>query len=132
MNNRNRPHLGRSRTFLGCAEVELRAVLGPRPLARAGFRVGKAELAGRGRRRAVEAIHSDRRAHRKSGLWRETRVNLLAFDGGRYLVAPRGEAQWVRNLRVAGNGQPRVGCRVQSFEAQEVDEGARSLCCAPT
>ena len=26
-------------------------------------------------------------------------MNLLTFDGGRYLVAPRGTTQWVRNLR---------------------------------
>ena len=58
---------------------------------------------------------------RKSGLWRETPVNLLEFGGGHYLVAPRGETQWVRNLRVAGNGQLRIGRRVQSFEAEEVD-----------
>src|SRR6185312_5175542 len=38
---------------------------------------------------------------RKSGEWRTTPVNLLDHDGHRYLVAPRGEAQWVRNLRVA-------------------------------
>ena len=36
---------------------------------------------------------------RKSGEWRTTPVNLLTFDGARYLVAPRGTTQWVRNLR---------------------------------
>ena len=39
---------------------------------------------------------------RKSGEWRTTPVNLLTVDGTRYLVAPRGQAQWVRNLRAAG------------------------------
>ena len=34
---------------------------------------------------------------RTSGEWRTTPVNLLAYEGRRYLVAPRGEAQWVRN-----------------------------------
>jgi hypothetical protein len=29
-------------------------------------------------------------------------VNLLVFEGREYLVAPRGEAQWVRNVRAAG------------------------------
>ena len=36
---------------------------------------------------------------RTSGQVRETPVNLLTFDGQRYLVAPRGVTEWVRNLR---------------------------------
>ena len=48
---------------------------------------------------------------RTSGEWRTTPVNLLEHEGRRYLVAPRGEAQWVRNLRAAGTGQLRVGER---------------------
>ena len=39
---------------------------------------------------------------RTSGELRSTVVNLLDVDGARYLVAPRGETQWVRNLRAAG------------------------------
>ncbi|HVM67686.1 MAG TPA: nitroreductase family deazaflavin-dependent oxidoreductase [Acidimicrobiales bacterium] len=57
---------------------------------------------------------------RTSGEWRTTPVNLLDFDGRRYLVAPRGTTQWVRNLRVAGAGELRVGRRVEPFSAQEV------------
>ena len=33
---------------------------------------------------------------RKSGKWRQTPVNPLSFEGNRYLVAPRGDTQWVR------------------------------------
>ncbi len=36
---------------------------------------------------------------RKSGQPRQTPVNLLSFEGVDYLVAPRGEAEWVRNVR---------------------------------
>jgi deazaflavin-dependent oxidoreductase (nitroreductase family) len=36
---------------------------------------------------------------RKSGEARRTPVNLLEYEGRQYLVAPRGEAQWVRNVR---------------------------------
>jgi deazaflavin-dependent oxidoreductase (nitroreductase family) len=36
---------------------------------------------------------------RKSGAPRRTPVNLLEVDDRQYLVAPRGEAQWVRNVR---------------------------------
>jgi deazaflavin-dependent oxidoreductase (nitroreductase family) len=58
---------------------------------------------------------------RKSGEWRKTPVNLLELDGSQYLVAPRGQAQWVRNLRVAGTGELRVGRRVDAFRATEVE-----------
>jgi len=59
---------------------------------------------------------------RTSGAWRTTPVNLLVREGKRYLVAPRGEAQWVRNLRVAGTGQLRVGNRVEDFQARELGD----------
>ena len=57
---------------------------------------------------------------RKSGEWRTTPVNLLTVEGTRYLVAPRGQAQWVRNLRAAGQGQLRVGRRTERFTATEL------------
>ena len=57
---------------------------------------------------------------RSSGLWRETPVNLLTLDGDRYLVAPRGETQWVRNLRAVGGGELRVGRRIEAFRAEEI------------
>ena len=57
---------------------------------------------------------------RKSGEWRTTPVNLLTIETQQYLVAPRGETQWVRNLRVAGNGELRVGRRIERFRATEV------------
>jgi deazaflavin-dependent oxidoreductase (nitroreductase family) len=57
---------------------------------------------------------------RKSGEWRTTPVNLLTVQGDRYLVAPRGQAQWVRNLRAAGQGELRVGRRAERFTATEM------------
>jgi len=57
---------------------------------------------------------------RKSGEWRTTPVNPLTIDGQRYLVAPRGHTQWVRNMRVAGGGELRLGRRVERFTATEV------------
>ena len=59
---------------------------------------------------------------RKSGEWRTNPVNLLTLDGTEYLVAPRGTTQWVRNLRVAGTGELRVGRRVQAFRATELSD----------
>lgn len=36
---------------------------------------------------------------RRSGEPRQTPVNLLTFEHHHYLVSPRGEGQWVRNVR---------------------------------
>ena len=57
---------------------------------------------------------------RRTGEWRETPVKLLELDGDRLLVAPRGETQWVRNLRAAGSGELRVGRRREEFDAVEM------------
>ena len=39
---------------------------------------------------------------RRSGQPRSTVVNSVENEGVRYLVSPRGEAEWVRNVRAAG------------------------------
>jgi deazaflavin-dependent oxidoreductase (nitroreductase family) len=39
---------------------------------------------------------------RKTGRIYSTPVNLLQINGKRYLVAPRGRTQWVRNAEAAG------------------------------
>jgi deazaflavin-dependent oxidoreductase (nitroreductase family) len=57
---------------------------------------------------------------RKSGEWRRTPVNLLELEGDRYLVAPRGNTQWVRNMRAAGGGRLVLGRKVEDFKAAEV------------
>ena len=57
---------------------------------------------------------------RKTGQPRQTPVNLLTYEGERYLVAPRGHTQWVRNLRASGSGRLLVGRRAESFTATEV------------
>lgn len=57
---------------------------------------------------------------RKSGTWRDVPVNLLHLDGARYLVAPRGEVQWVHNMRAAGGGQLRLGRKVEAFTVTEI------------
>ena len=41
-------------------------------------------------------------AGRKTGRIYSTPVNILDHKGKRYLVAPRGETQWVRNARANG------------------------------
>jgi F420H(2)-dependent quinone reductase len=59
---------------------------------------------------------------RTSGEWRTAPVNVLTFEGQRYLVAPRGQTQWVRNLRVAGSGELLLGKRAEPFKAFEIGE----------
>jgi deazaflavin-dependent oxidoreductase (nitroreductase family) len=59
---------------------------------------------------------------RKTGEPRRTPVNLLTLDGSRYLVAPRGHTQWVRNLRVAGEGELLLGRRRERFVGVEVPD----------
>ena len=64
---------------------------------------------------------------RKSGEWRTTPVNLLTLDGERYLVAPRGHTQWVRNMRAAGGGELRLGRKVETFRAVEVADADKPV-----
>jgi deazaflavin-dependent oxidoreductase (nitroreductase family) len=65
---------------------------------------------------------------RSSGQPRRTPVNLLEFEGERYLVAPRGDTQWARNLRASGEGRLLVGRRGERFRASELaDEDKPAL-----
>jgi deazaflavin-dependent oxidoreductase (nitroreductase family) len=57
---------------------------------------------------------------RKTGEPRRTPVNLLTLDGSRYLVAPRGHTQWVRNMRASGGGRLLLGRRAEDFTASEL------------
>jgi deazaflavin-dependent oxidoreductase (nitroreductase family) len=59
---------------------------------------------------------------RKSGEWRSTPVNLLRYEGTDYLVAPRGQTQWVKNLRASEEGRLRLGGRTQPFHAAELSD----------
>jgi deazaflavin-dependent oxidoreductase (nitroreductase family) len=60
---------------------------------------------------------------RKSGELRTVPVNLLTVDGTRYLVAPRGETQWVRNLRAAdGKGELCLGRKCETFASAELTD----------
>ena len=59
---------------------------------------------------------------RRTGEWRTTPVNPLVVGGRRYLLSPRGHTQWVRNLRVVGTGELRLGRRVEVFGAHEVPD----------
>jgi len=49
----------------------------------------------------------------------------LDFQGKRYLVAPRGNTHWARNLRAAGEGALRMQGRTQHFRATEIPPAER-------
>lgn len=62
---------------------------------------------------------------RKSGEWHTNVVNLLTHDGQRYLVAPRGNTQWSRNVRAAGGGELRLGRKREEFRVEELADSAK-------
>jgi deazaflavin-dependent oxidoreductase (nitroreductase family) len=63
---------------------------------------------------------------RKSGAMRRTPVNLLTIDGQEYLVSPRGEGQWVRNVRAAGGQLDLLlGKRRTHYSAIEVSDESK-------
>jgi deazaflavin-dependent oxidoreductase (nitroreductase family) len=59
---------------------------------------------------------------RKTNQWRTTPVNVLTVGGVRYLVAPRGTTQWVRNIRAAGGGEIRIGRRIEPIRVVELSD----------
>jgi hypothetical protein len=59
---------------------------------------------------------------RTSGEWRTVPVNVLDLAGQRYLVAPRGDMHWVRNLRVTGRGELRWRGRIEPFRSTGISE----------
>src|SRR5206468_4850856 len=59
---------------------------------------------------------------RRSGEWRTIPVNLLVHEGDRYLVAPRGLTEWVRNIRASGAGELRLGARREPIWVVELSD----------
>jgi deazaflavin-dependent oxidoreductase (nitroreductase family) len=62
---------------------------------------------------------------RKSGRIFTTPVNLLDLNGKRFLVAARGETQWVRNARIAGRVSLRKGGWREEFTLRELSADER-------
>ncbi|MFE9625119.1 nitroreductase/quinone reductase family protein [Streptomyces sp. NPDC006527] len=80
-------------------------------LARRGLSIaGTAEMSVRGR---------------KSGRMQRIPVNPHTYEGAQYLVSARGHSQWVRNMRVAGGGELRVGRKVRTFSAVELPDAEK-------
>ena len=62
---------------------------------------------------------------RKSGRLYSTPVNLLVLDGRTYLVAPRGNTQWVRNARQGGDIWLKHGRRRDRFRVREIPDAEK-------
>jgi deazaflavin-dependent oxidoreductase (nitroreductase family) len=62
---------------------------------------------------------------RKTGKPRAVVINLLTVDGVDYLVSPRGNTQWARNVRAAAVVEMGPRWRRQSVRASEVDDAAK-------
>src|ERR671938_536979 len=62
---------------------------------------------------------------RKSGLPRTTPVAIIEVSGRRWVWAPWGEVDWVRNLRAAGRVTITVRRRSQDVRATELDQTQR-------
>jgi deazaflavin-dependent oxidoreductase (nitroreductase family) len=62
---------------------------------------------------------------RKTGKPRAVVINLLTIDGVDYLVSPRGNTQWARNVRAAGDVDMGPRWRRQRVVATEIDDAAK-------
>jgi deazaflavin-dependent oxidoreductase (nitroreductase family) len=62
---------------------------------------------------------------RNSGKPRAVVVNLLTVDGVDYLVSPRGNTQWARNVRAAGVVEVGPRWRRRRARATEVGDAAK-------
>jgi len=63
---------------------------------------------------------------RKSGKLYSTPIDLLEIGGRRYLVAPRGQTQWVRNAEAAGAVTLKKGSFQQSFHLRPIVDGDKA------
>jgi deazaflavin-dependent oxidoreductase (nitroreductase family) len=57
---------------------------------------------------------------RRSGKPYRTPINVLELNGSRYLVSPRGETGWSRNLRASGHASLKLRGRQTRYTATEV------------
>lgn len=62
---------------------------------------------------------------RKTGKVYSNPIDLLEFQGKRFLVAPRGRTQWVRNAEAAGEVTLKRGGAKLSFRLRQIPEKER-------
>ncbi|MGA9040461.1 MAG: nitroreductase/quinone reductase family protein [Terriglobales bacterium] len=62
---------------------------------------------------------------RKSGKLYSTPINLLEHGGKRFLVAPRGRTQWVRNAEASGEITLKKGSRLSKFRLRPLQDAEK-------
>jgi deazaflavin-dependent oxidoreductase (nitroreductase family) len=63
---------------------------------------------------------------RKTGKIYSTPIDLLEMNGKKYLVAPRGRTQWVRNAEAAGEVTLKKGGKRQKFRLRPIPDADKS------
>lgn len=62
---------------------------------------------------------------RKTGDWHSVPVNPLTLDSQRYLVSPRGETQWVRNIRISNEARMAFRRKTELIRVEEVSDAEK-------
>ena len=63
---------------------------------------------------------------RKSGKWIKVPITPVKYKNQTYLVAPRGETQWVRNLRKNNTAKLTEKGKTREFKASEISGNLQS------
>ncbi len=74
---------------------------------------------------APKGVHELQTVGRSTGEIRRTPVNVLVVDDRRFLFSPRGNTQWVRNVRAGGAVALRRGRRTDVVALAELDASAK-------
>jgi hypothetical protein len=74
---------------------------------------------------SVAGSHALRVRGRNTGKYRSVVVNVLPVDGHRYVVSPRGNTQWARNARAAGQAQTGPFWRRREVRIAEVPDSGK-------
>jgi hypothetical protein len=74
---------------------------------------------------SIMGSHALRVRGRTSGEMRGVVINLMTVDGVDYLVSPRGNTQWARNARAAGEVEVGPSWRSRRAEIVEVPDEAK-------
>ena len=75
---------------------------------------------------SIMGTHALRVRGRTSGTMRAVVINLMTVDGVDYLVSPRGNTQWARNARAAGEVEVGPRWRGRRVGIVEVSDDAKA------
>jgi hypothetical protein len=74
---------------------------------------------------SIAGTHAMRVRGRRTGRRHAVVVNLMSVDGVDYLVSPRGNTQWARNARAAGEVEVGPRWRARTVPVTEVSDAAK-------